>query len=114
MSDIVALQLIDWMYGRPVDGVRAGLHYKDSPEPIAIGITDDTGRCRLALPSDQRHRTYRLVLDIDLYFVTLGIRPSCPELIVTFLADVTESILLVLAPTGYTVYLGRLPGDGQS
>jgi 5-hydroxyisourate hydrolase-like protein (transthyretin family) len=107
MSDIVALQLIDWTYGRPVGGVRARLHYKGDPEPVDVEVTDDTGRCHLTLPGEQSHLTYQLVLDVDPYFVALGIRPSFPELIVTFLADVTGSILLVLAPAGYTAYIGQ-------
>jgi 5-hydroxyisourate hydrolase-like protein (transthyretin family) len=114
MSDFVALQLLDWMYGRPVGRVRAWLHYKGDSEPIDVEVTDEAGRCHLTLPSGQPHRTYQLVLDVDPYFVALGIRPSCPELIVTFQSDVTGSILLILAPTGYTAYIGQRPGDGQS
>jgi 5-hydroxyisourate hydrolase-like protein (transthyretin family) len=106
MSRVITVQVVDCVYGRPADGVRAQLRYPGDPAPVRTEVTDDTGRCHLMLHDERPSAAYQLVLDINSYFVALGIRPSCPEAIVTFRADITESILLVLTPTGYTTYYG--------
>jgi 5-hydroxyisourate hydrolase-like protein (transthyretin family) len=106
MSGVVTVQLVNCMYGRPASGVRTWLHRMNVAEPADSEVTDDSGRCNLRLADARPQLVYQLVLDIDSYFASLGIEPSCPKITVAFRADVTANILLILAPAGYMAYVG--------
>jgi hypothetical protein len=51
--------------------------------------------------------TCRLVADVDPYFASLGIESAYADVTLTFRAHAAE-IQLILAPSGYTAYIGRL------
>jgi 5-hydroxyisourate hydrolase-like protein (transthyretin family) len=107
MSALVTVQVFDWMYGRPASGVCARLHRVGDPAPVGEEVTDDTGRCHFALDSSWSRQACRLVLATDPYFTGLGVATTCPEATVTFHVGVAADLLLLLAPFGHLVYVGR-------
>jgi 5-hydroxyisourate hydrolase-like protein (transthyretin family) len=107
MPGVMTVLLSDWMYGQPIAGASVWLYGHDS-QVITKGISDDTGRCALVVSEQARGVIRRLVADIDPYFAGLGIESAYSDVTLTFRSHAAE-ILLILAPSGYTAYVGRLP-----
>jgi 5-hydroxyisourate hydrolase-like protein (transthyretin family) len=107
MPAIVTVLLSDWMYGQPIARANVGLYGPDSLF-ITKGVSDDAGRCPLVMSEQAHGMTCRLVADVDPYFASLGIESAYSDVTLTFRAHAAE-IQLILAPSGYTAYIGRLP-----
>jgi 5-hydroxyisourate hydrolase len=104
----VSVHVIDGVYGRPVIGmsVRLDRHIDGSWIEQLRDKTDDDGVS--GGPSAPVERgVYRLELDLDGYFSSLGITPFYPAINIVFrIGDPNYSyrISLLITPSAFTTY----------
>lgn len=85
----ICVSATDCLYGRPAAGIAARLARKDRDDggwnESARGRADDQGCVHAWDPAPQLERgTYRVELDLDSYFSTIGVTPFMPTATVTF------------------------------
>ena len=112
MSQITT-HILDTSIGKPAANVPVRLEKPDSGyqwEIIASGITNSDGRIPNLLPNENplKHGTYRLVFEIEDYFVDSGRASFYPFIPIVF--DITDDthyhVPLLLNPFGYSTYRG--------
>ncbi|MFD4385812.1 hydroxyisourate hydrolase [Streptomyces sp. NPDC058495] len=100
------MSVSDGTNGRPVDGllIRVERPRPDAWETVWQGLTGSDGRLdRPSLPDDPPG-PFRLVLETERYFTTLGMRPFYSHIVVAFAAwESDQEIPIVIAPHGYAV-----------
>lgn len=81
----VSAEVLDCLRGRAAEGVPVTLHQEIGAcwEQRASALTDESGRVPTLADAPARGR-YRIALDIDKYFPTLGIEPLQSRVEVTF------------------------------
>ncbi|MGY1672054.1 hydroxyisourate hydrolase [Geodermatophilus sp. SYSU D00710] len=102
----VSTHVLDAVAGRPAAGIAVQLHAGD--ELLAVGITDDDGRCRLTEEATVAG-PHRLVFATGAWFEVRGATAFWPEVTLTF--TVTEPaahhhVPLLLSPFAYSTYRG--------
>ncbi|MEO8504090.1 MAG: hydroxyisourate hydrolase [Acidobacteriota bacterium] len=108
----ITTHVLDLTRGRPAAGIKVLLEFLDGHDwrPAGSGITDADGRCRELLASPPSNGTYRLRFDTGRYFVTQGVVPFYPEVVVSFVVETTAAphfhVPLLLSPFGYSTYRG--------
>ena len=112
MSQITT-HILDTTLGKPAAGVPVRLEKPVSGyqwDIIASGITDQDGRLQDLLPNERplETGTYRLVFEIEDYFVDSGRRCFYPFIPIVFDIEDGEHyhIPLLLNPFGYATYRG--------
>lgn len=108
----IAVQALDTVYGRSAAGIRARLDHVDNGKwtSVAEAETDQEGRVRGWRARRFDRGLYRIVLDSDRYFVSLGLSAAYPEVAILFRMGETDScqIQVFLAPHSYSAYFGSL------
>jgi 5-hydroxyisourate hydrolase-like protein (transthyretin family) len=102
------VSVTDGTNGRPVDGLplcleRLGL---DHWQRVWDGVTGEDGRCCCCLGSRDAQGTFRLTLETDRYFATLGLRPFYSHITVAFAGGESHErreLPVVVTPRGYAV-----------
>lgn len=102
----ISVEVIDCMHGRPAEGIAVRLESQVGGawgEPTR-GVTDENGLLREWQPSlVVARRIYRIELDIDRYYATLGIVPFLPRVTITFrVLDPAERHHLPISITPYS------------
>ncbi|MGY1696915.1 MULTISPECIES: hydroxyisourate hydrolase [unclassified Geodermatophilus] len=102
----VSTHVLDAVAGRPAAGIAVQLYAGD--ELLAVGITDDDGRCRLTEEATVAG-PHRLVFATGAWFEVRGVAAFWPEVTLTF--AVTEPaahhhVPLLLSPFAYSTYRG--------
>ena len=102
----VSTHVLDSVLGRPAAGVAVRLLAGE--EPIAEGVTDADGRCRLTEEATAAG-PHRLVFATGPWFAAQDRAAFYPEVVLTF--DVREPaehhhVPLLLAPFAYSTYRG--------
>ncbi|GHF99714.1 hypothetical protein GCM10018791_08580 [Streptomyces zaomyceticus] len=102
----LGVSVSDGTNGRPVDGlmIRIERPRLDEWQTVWHGLTGRDGRLdRPSLPEDTPG-PFRLVLETDRYFTTLGMRPFYSHIAVAFAEwEADQEIPIVIAPHGYAV-----------
>jgi 5-hydroxyisourate hydrolase len=83
----IAVSVTDCTYGRGAQGLGIGLERRSNGVwgDLMQGCTDDKGQVSDWSPMLALTRgIYRIHLDIDTYFVTLGVVPVYPSVTITF------------------------------
>jgi 5-hydroxyisourate hydrolase len=102
----VSTHVLDSVLGRPASAMAVRLFAGD--EPVAEGVTDRDGRCRLT-DTPTGPGPHRLVFATGPWFTEQGRETFYPEVVLTF--DVREPgehhhVPLLLAPFAYSTYRG--------
>lgn len=107
----IAAQVLDGTYGQTAAGIRAHLQCADDAgwTTIANAVTDHEGRL-----GDWKYRSfdqgvYRIVLDSDSYFASLGVSSPYPEVIIMFrMLNQADSwqLRVTICPYSYSTYFG--------
>jgi 5-hydroxyisourate hydrolase-like protein (transthyretin family) len=105
----ITVRVIDCLNGKGAEGVAVLL--SDQLDEVC-GCTDEKGRFNYVNGREVGfgRDTYRLELDIDAYFSTLGIIPFCRKIIVAFrLLDPAEEfkITTLITANSYVTYLAK-------
>ncbi len=112
MSQITT-HILDTSLGKPAAGVLVRLETTDADfqwEILASGITNSDGRVPNLLPSNDPLPigTYRLVFEVEEYFLDGGRKAFYPFVLIVF--DVSDAshyhVPLLLNPFGYSTYRG--------
>ncbi len=96
----------DGTNGRPVDGlpVRIERPSLDAWQTVWQGLTGSDGRLDRPPRPEDDPGPFRLVLETDRYFTTLGMRPFYSHIVVVFTEwEADREIPIVIAPHGYAV-----------
>lgn|SRR5487761_1398470 len=109
----ITITAIDCLHGHPAAGVLVQLARRNDHgwrEP-SKGCTDDTGNVGSWDPEPKLERgVYRVELDLDGYFATLGIAPFMPTAVASFrVLDSSEPCRITLLVTPYTTIAYRSP-----
>ncbi|WP_214324859.1 hydroxyisourate hydrolase [Nonomuraea sediminis] len=103
------VDVVDVAHGRPAAGVRIlAFRLAEASSSEAEGCTDQSGSLvwpDLALPLSRG--SYRLELNVDSYFATLGIVPANPLVVIVFrVSDPADPprLTVLIAPNAHTVY----------
>lgn len=105
----VTVNVVDCAHGRPAEGVAGRLEQRLGGvwTELAKGRTDERGAISWdGMPSPGRC-LYRLELDIDQYFATLGIVPSHPWVTVVFRVldpGADQHIPVLMTPHAHMTY----------
>ena len=109
----IAAQVLDGTYGQTAAGIGAHLQRADNAgwTTISSAVTDHEGcigdwKCRSL---DQG--VYRIVLDSDSYFASLGASSPYPEVIIVFrMLNQADSwqLQVTMCPYSYSTYFGPL------
>lgn len=107
----VSAQTLDVVYGRSAAGVRTRLERFAAGgwQILSHAETDADGQVLDWLEDKLEPGDYRIVLDSDSYFASLGVNAAYPEVIVLFrMQDETENcqIQVLLAPYSYSMFFG--------
>jgi 5-hydroxyisourate hydrolase len=110
----ITTHVLDTSRGRPATGVPVVLERRLPDHTwtmIGTGETDQDGRVRALVAGNAPliPGTYRLILDTQRYFDTVGVQSFYPSIAVTFEAVPGEPhyhIPVLLSPFGYTTYRG--------
>jgi 5-hydroxyisourate hydrolase len=110
----ISTHVLDTAKGKPAAGVPVRLERQESSGrwlPLALGRTDQDGRCGqlLAESATLLEGVYRLTFDTASYFEACGVDGLYPAVEVLFRVRKSEShfhIPLLLSPNGYTTYRG--------
>jgi 5-hydroxyisourate hydrolase len=105
----VVVKAVDGTYGRPAVGisVRLARDVEGSWAEQQRGTTDEEGNIPQLRSVQFAHGVYRLELDLDSYFSSMGITPFYPTVVMKFrIADPSQSyyISLVITPSAYCTY----------
>lgn len=105
----ITVRVIDCLNGKGAEGVSVLL--SDELHEIR-GVTDEKGRFNYVNRREAGfgHDTYRLELDIDAYFATLGVIPFYRKIITAFrLLDSVEefNIAALITANSYVTYLAK-------
>jgi 5-hydroxyisourate hydrolase len=106
----ITIRAIDSVHGRPAAGILAHLERKNEHgwgRP-SRGRTDDNGQISGWDPEPEIERgIYRVELDLDSHFASLGIAPFMPTAVVSFrILDALEpcSIAMLITPYACVAY----------
>lgn len=112
MSQITT-HILDTSLGKPAEGVPVRLERPDGGynwEIIGSGMTNSDGRVANLLPNDKplKPGTYRLVFEIEDYFVDSGRKSFYPFVPIVFevFDESHYHVPLLLNPFGYSTYRG--------
>lgn len=106
----ITVNVIDCMHGRPAEGIAARIDCEVDGVwgKSGRGRTDENGMLRDWLPPIVlSHGVYRIELDVDSYYATLGIVPRYPRVSVIFrVFDPAEHHLvpMLITPTSHITY----------
>lgn len=107
----VSTHVLDSVSGRPAVGIAVRLFAGADPvtaEPVAAGVTDADGRCRL-VEGPTAAGTHRVVFGTGDWFAAAGRDTFYPEVVLTFaVREPAEHhhVPLLLAPFAYSTYRG--------
>jgi 5-hydroxyisourate hydrolase-like protein (transthyretin family) len=108
----ITIAAIDCLHGRPAAGVLAQLERKDEHGwcPLSQARTDDSGQITQWDPEPEiERRIYRVELDLDGYFASLGIAPFMPTAVVSFrILDSLEPCRIAILITPYACVANRV------
>ncbi|SDQ29974.1 hydroxyisourate hydrolase [Thermostaphylospora chromogena] len=109
----IAIQAQDTVYGRGAAGLWVLLEHIDdgSWTLSARAQTDQDGTVAQWCDRKLERGMYRIVLDTDPYFVSLGLRAAYPEIVVAFrVVDETAvgNVQILLSPHSFSAYFGSL------
>jgi 5-hydroxyisourate hydrolase len=101
---------LDGVYGRPASGLRVRLERIQDGDWLTIGTVESNVRGHIRHWEDAHleRGVYRLVIDSDGYFSSLGATAAYPEITVMFrLRSDHEScdVQIILSPYSYSTYL---------
>ncbi|TQN35730.1 5-hydroxyisourate hydrolase [Blastococcus colisei] len=102
----VSTHVLDSVLGRPAAGIAVRLFAGE--KPIAEGVTDRDGRCRLTEDATAAG-THRLVFATGQWFAEQGREAFYPEVWITFAVvepGEHHHVPLLLAPFAYSTYRG--------
>ena len=110
----VTVYVHDSMRGCPAEGMPVMLEKQTHAKWIeaGTGLTDDNGHVGAHFLHVEGRGVYRLILDLDSYFVSLGVESFYPSVTTTFrLGDGVESICLLffIAAHSYSSYRVLFP-----
>lgn len=106
------MKVVDCAQGRPVDGVAARLQARSEGmwEQPATGRTDASGCLRVWRPPPPAVRgVFRIVVDIDSYYASLGILPVFPQISTCFRVvnpDEPLHFMVLVTPYSHTIVHG--------
>lgn len=105
----VSVEIIDGVAGCPAEGIRASVlrEVDASWRHAGAGHADGSGGVR-QLPALAGRGRYRLVVDLDRYYLPLGTEPFLPRAEVMFrVFHVDEQVHLLVVVTPTSVYACR-------
>lgn len=110
----LSTHVLDTSRGRPAGGIEISLerlNAGDGWSPLSQGVTDDDGRVKQFVLTEQDlgAGTYRLVFSIGKYFEQLKQKSFYPEVSVTFMIETGAQhyhVPLLISPFGYSTYRG--------
>ena len=110
----VAVYVHDSMRGTPAEAIPVTLEKQTNSkwDKLGQGVTDDHGLVAAHLLETDGRGVYRLILDVDSYFVSIGMESSYPSISFAFRAsDGAEPlcIMFFIATHGYSSYRARVP-----
>lgn len=110
----VAVYVHDSTWGTPAEGIPVTFEKQTNGkwDKLGHGVTDDNGLVAAHLLQTDGRGVYRLTLDIDSYFVSIGMESSYPSITFAFRAsNGTEPLCLMffIATHGYSSYRARVP-----
>ena len=114
----ISVYIIDCTRGSPAAGVPVSLERLTDGnwEKLARHRTDDNGLVVSPGFSSDRRGMHRISIDIDSYFVGLGLEPFYPNICITFrVSELAESahIPVLIAPYGFSSYSAIRRGPGM-
>lgn len=115
----IAAQILDSTYGQSAVGVQTHLELasEDGWTTVANAVTNTEGRIDDWPDRNLNRGLYRLVVDSESYFASLGVSTAYPEVIVVF-RMLSESgscqVQVTMCPYSYSTYLGTVKSGKQS
>jgi 5-hydroxyisourate hydrolase len=110
----VTVYVHDSMRGTPAEGIPITLERQTNTkwDELGHGVTDDNGLVAAHLLKTGERGIYKLILDVDNYFVSIGMQSSYPSITFAFRAsNGTDPLCLMffIATHGYSGYRARVP-----
>ncbi len=114
MKSPITTHVLDLASGRPAAGVAVILEREDGRGrwiEVGVSATDEDGRVRNLVTDVSKLETgvYRIVFNVDAYFLAQGRKTFYREVPVVFTvhdADEHYHVPLLLSPFGYSTYRG--------
>ena len=107
----ISVQVLDTVHGRPASGVALRLERSNGRDSVVVdtAVTDESGRVGAADWEDPGAGSFRLVVDARRFYALLGLNNAHGELTISFdvrTAALEQHIPILLAPFGYSTYIG--------
>lgn len=109
----IVARVLDGTFGKPAVGVRAVLERASriSRETVAEAETNSDGQITDWPGWNPERGLYRLIIDSDSYYASLGVSSAYPEVTIIFRMQSIPAkfqVVVTLSPYSYSTYFGTI------